>query len=123
MNSAPAKVDAVYPSVSIVAENPVAVGAHQAGNGHWRNWPRPTRDYLYSDEAQEIAVHMLNAAARAPRRCQSGTRPPSSRSGSLPWPGTLAARSEARNLRTSQRRRPVLTKSEKREVAFMTVPP
>jgi sulfate transport system substrate-binding protein len=50
------KVDAIHPSISIVAENPVAVverTVNKKGNG---DLAKAYLNYLYSDEAQEIAA-------------------------------------------------------------------
>jgi len=50
------KVDAVHPSISILTENPVAVverSVSKKGNGELA---KAYLDYLYSDEAQEIAA-------------------------------------------------------------------
>ena len=50
------KVDAVHPSVSIVAENPVAVGERTVAKKGTGEVAKAYLDYLYSDEAQEIAA-------------------------------------------------------------------
>ena len=50
------KVDAVYPSVSIVAENPVAVVERTVVKKGSAQLAKAYLDYLYSDEAQEIAA-------------------------------------------------------------------
>jgi sulfate transport system substrate-binding protein len=50
------KVDAIHPSISILSENPVAVverSAAKKGNGELA---KAYLDYLYSEEAQEIAA-------------------------------------------------------------------
>lgn len=60
------KVDAVYPSVSIIAENPVAVverTVNKKGTGELAN---AYLNYLYSDEGQEIAAkHALRPRSAA----------------------------------------------------------
>lgn len=50
------KVDAVYPSVSITAENPVAVVERTVAKKGTAELAKAYLDYLYSDEAQEIAA-------------------------------------------------------------------
>ena len=50
------KVDAVHPSVSIVAENPVAVVERTVAKKGTAEVAKAYLDYLYSDEAQEIAA-------------------------------------------------------------------
>jgi sulfate transport system substrate-binding protein len=50
------KVDVVYPSVSILVENPVAVVERTVKKKHTEALAKAYLDYLYSDEAQEIAV-------------------------------------------------------------------
>ncbi|MBY0454583.1 MAG: sulfate ABC transporter substrate-binding protein [Burkholderiaceae bacterium] len=50
------KVDAVYPSSSIVAENPVAVVERTVAKKGTEALAKAYLDYLYSDEAQEIAA-------------------------------------------------------------------
>ena len=50
------KVDAVHPSVSIVAENPVAVVERTIAKKGTAEVAKAYLDYLYSDEAQEIAA-------------------------------------------------------------------
>jgi sulfate transport system substrate-binding protein len=50
------KVDAVYPSVSIMAENPVAVVERTVAKKGTAQLAKAYLDYLYSDEAQEIAA-------------------------------------------------------------------
>ena len=50
------KVDAIYPSVSIVAENPVAVVERTVAKKGTTQLAKAYLDYLYSDEAQEIAA-------------------------------------------------------------------
>ena len=50
------KVDAVYPSSSIVAENPVAVVERTVAKKGTGELAKAYLDYLYSDEGQEIAA-------------------------------------------------------------------
>ncbi|WP_422622510.1 sulfate ABC transporter substrate-binding protein [Rhodoferax ferrireducens] len=50
------KVDAVHPSVSIIAENPVAVVERTAAKKGAGDLAKAYLNYLYSDEAQEIAA-------------------------------------------------------------------
>ena len=50
------KVDAVYPSASIVAENPVAVVERTVAKKGTGELAKAYLDYLYSEEAQEIAA-------------------------------------------------------------------
>jgi sulfate transport system substrate-binding protein len=50
------KVDAVHPSSSIVAENPVAVVERTVARKGTGELAKAYLDYLYSDEAQEIAA-------------------------------------------------------------------
>ena len=63
------KVDAIHPSSSIVAENPVAVVERTVAKKGTAALAKAYLDYLYSDEAQEIAAkHALrprNAAILA----------------------------------------------------------
>ena len=57
------KVDAVYPSVSIIAENPVAVVERTVAKKGTAELAKAYLEYLYSDEAQEIAAkHALRPA-------------------------------------------------------------
>lgn len=60
------KVDAVYPSVSILVENPVAIVERTVAKKHTEALAKAYLDYLYSDEAQEIAVkHALRPRSPA----------------------------------------------------------
>lgn len=60
------KVDAVYPSVSITAENPVAVVERTVAKKGSSELARAYLDYLYSDEAQEIAArHAIRPRSEA----------------------------------------------------------
>ena len=60
------KVDVVYPSVSIVAENPVAVVERTVAKKGTATLAKAYLDYLYSDEAQEIAAkHAIRPRSEA----------------------------------------------------------
>ena len=60
------KVDAVYPSISIVAENPVAVVERTVNKKGTGDLARAYLAWLYSDEAQEIAAkHALRPRSAA----------------------------------------------------------
>ena len=60
------KVDAVYPSVSITAENPVAVVERTVAKKGSGDLAKAYLDYLYSDEAQEIAAkHAIRPRSEA----------------------------------------------------------
>ena len=60
------KVDAVYPSVSITAENPVAVVERTVAKKGTAELAKDYLDYLYSDEAQEIAArHAIRPRSEA----------------------------------------------------------
>jgi sulfate transport system substrate-binding protein len=50
------KVDAIHPSISIVAENPVAVVERTVAKKGTAEQARAYLNFLYSDEAQEIAA-------------------------------------------------------------------
>jgi sulfate transport system substrate-binding protein len=50
------KVDAVHPSISLLTENPVAVVDRTAAKKGNSEFAKAYLDYLYSDEAQEIAA-------------------------------------------------------------------
>jgi sulfate transport system substrate-binding protein len=50
------KVDAIHPSISIVAENPVAVVERTVNKKGSGDLAKAYLNYLYSDEAQEIAA-------------------------------------------------------------------
>ncbi len=50
------KVDAIHPSVSIIAENPVAVVERTVAKKGTGELAKAYLNYLYSDEAQEIAA-------------------------------------------------------------------
>jgi sulfate/thiosulfate transport system substrate-binding protein len=60
------KVDAVHPTSSIVAENPVAVVERTVSKKGTADLAKAYLDYLYSDEAQEIAAkHALRPRSSA----------------------------------------------------------
>ncbi len=60
------KVDAVYPSVSITAKNPVAIVERTVAKKGTGELAKAYLDYLYSDEAQEIAArHAIRPRAEA----------------------------------------------------------
>jgi len=60
------KVDAVYPSVSITAENPVAVVERTVAKKGTAELARAYLEYLYTDEAQEIAArHAIRPRSEA----------------------------------------------------------
>ncbi|MES1980026.1 MAG: sulfate ABC transporter substrate-binding protein [Pseudomonadota bacterium] len=60
------KVDAIYPSISIVAENPVAVVERTVNKKGTAELAKAYLDYLYSDEGQEIAArHALRPRSPA----------------------------------------------------------
>ncbi len=60
------RVDAVHPSVSIIAENPVAVVERTVTKKGSGELAKVYLDYLYSDEAQEIAAkHALRPRSSA----------------------------------------------------------
>ncbi|MGE8321430.1 MAG: sulfate ABC transporter substrate-binding protein [Comamonas sp.] len=60
------KVDAVYPSSSITAENPVAVVERTVGKKGTAELAKAYLDYLYSDEGQEIAAkHAIRPRSEA----------------------------------------------------------
>lgn len=60
------KADAVYPSVSVLAENPVAVVERTVAQKGTAALARAYLDYLYSDEAQEIAArHAIRPRSEA----------------------------------------------------------
>ena len=60
------KVDAIHPSVSIIAENPVAVVERTVAKKGTGELAKAYLDYLYSEEAQEIAAkHALRPRSAA----------------------------------------------------------
>jgi len=60
------KVDAVYPAISILAENPVAVVERTVAKKGTAELAKAYLDHLYSDEGQEIAArHALRPRSQA----------------------------------------------------------
>jgi sulfate transport system substrate-binding protein len=60
------KVDAIHPSISILAENPVAVVERTVAKKGTGDLAKAYLNYLYSDEAQEIAAkHALRPTNQA----------------------------------------------------------
>ncbi|ALK89922.1 sulfate ABC transporter substrate-binding protein [Limnohabitans sp. 63ED37-2] len=71
------KVDAIHPSISIVAENPVAVVERTVAKKGTGELAKAYLDHLYSDEAQEIAAkHALRPRNPAILRKHANTFKP-----------------------------------------------
>ena len=71
------KVDAVHPSISIVAENPVAVVERTVNKKGSAALAKAYLDFLYSDEAQEIAArHALRPVNAAILKKYAGSLKP-----------------------------------------------
>ena len=71
------KVDAVHPSISIVAENPVAVVERTVAKKGTAELAKAYLDHLYSEEAQEIAAkHALRPRSPAILKKHSATFKP-----------------------------------------------
>lgn len=71
------KVQAVYPSSSIIAENPVAVVERTVAKKGTATLAKEYLDYLYSDEAQEIAAqHALRPRSEAVLKKHAATFKP-----------------------------------------------
>jgi len=71
------KVDAIHPSSSLVTENPVAVVERTVAKKGTGDLARAYLDYLYSDEAQEIAAkHALRPRNPAILKKYAGTFKP-----------------------------------------------
>ena len=71
------KVDAVHPSISIVAENPIAVVERTVAKKGTGELAKAYLDYLYSEEAQEIAAkHALRPRNAAVLKKYSATFKP-----------------------------------------------
>ena len=71
------KVDAVYPSISIVAENPVAIVERTVAKKGTADLAKAYLDYLYSDEGQEIAAkHALRPRSETVLKKYSNTFKP-----------------------------------------------
>ena len=66
------KVDAIHPSVSIVAENPVAVVERTVAKKGTADLAKAYLDFLYSDEGQEIAARHAHPPA-LPGRAEAST--------------------------------------------------
>jgi sulfate/thiosulfate transport system substrate-binding protein len=71
------KVDVVYPSISIVAENPVAVVERTVAKKGTAQLAKDYLQYLYSDEGQEIAAkHSIRPRSPAVLKKYVGTFKP-----------------------------------------------
>jgi len=71
------KVDVVYPSISIVAENPVAVVERTAAKKGTGELAKAYLQFLYSDEGQEIAAkHSIRPRSPAVLKKYAGTFKP-----------------------------------------------
>jgi len=71
------KVDAVYPSISIVAENPVAVVERTVAKKGTAEVAKAYLDHLYSEEGQEIAAkHALRPRSQAVLKRHAATFKP-----------------------------------------------
>jgi sulfate/thiosulfate transport system substrate-binding protein len=71
------KVDTVYPSISVLAENPVAVVERTVAKKGTGQLAKDYLDYLYSDEGQEIAArHALRPRSQAILKKYSATFKP-----------------------------------------------
>jgi sulfate transport system substrate-binding protein len=71
------KVDVVYPSISIVAENPVAVVERTVAKKGTAELAKAYLQYLYSDEGQEIAAkHSIRPTSPAILKKYSNTFKP-----------------------------------------------
>ncbi|WP_137893625.1 sulfate ABC transporter substrate-binding protein [Ramlibacter sp. 2FC] len=71
------KVDAIHPSISIVAENPVAVVERTVAKKGTGELAKAYLDYLYSEEAQEIAAkHAMRPRSEAVLKKHAATFKP-----------------------------------------------
>jgi sulfate transport system substrate-binding protein len=71
------KVDAVYPSISVLAENPVAVVERTVDKKGTADVAKAYLDFLYSEEGQEIAArHALRPRSQAVLKKYAGTFKP-----------------------------------------------
>lgn len=71
------KVDSVYPSISILAENPVAVVERTTAKKGTGELAKAYLDYLYSEEGQEIAAkHALRPRSQAVLKKHAATFKP-----------------------------------------------
>lgn len=70
------KVDVVYPSISIVAENPVAVVERTVAKKGTGDLAKAYLNFLYSDEGQEIAAkHYIRPSSEAVLKKHSKFKP------------------------------------------------
>ena len=70
------KVDAVYPSISVVADNPVAVVERTVAKKGTAELAKAYLNFLYSDEGQEIAAkHYIRPANEAVLKKHSKFKP------------------------------------------------
>lgn len=70
------KVDAVYPSISIVAENPVAVVERTVAKKGTGDLAKAYLNFLYSEEGQEIAAkHYIRPSSEAVLKKHSKFKP------------------------------------------------
>ena len=71
------KVDVVYPSISILAENPVAVVERTVAKKGTADLAKAYLDFLYTDEAQEIAArHSIRPHSQAIQKKYAATFKP-----------------------------------------------
>jgi sulfate/thiosulfate transport system substrate-binding protein len=71
------KVDVVYPSISIIAENPVAVVERTVAKKGTAELAKTYLNFLYSDEGQEIAAkHHIRPRSQAILKKYAGTFKP-----------------------------------------------
>ncbi|EGI78538.1 sulfate ABC transporter substrate-binding protein [Hylemonella gracilis] len=71
------QVEAVYPSISVVAENPVAVVERTVAKKGTADVAKAYLDFLYTDEAQEIAAkHALRPTSQAVLKKNAATFKP-----------------------------------------------
>jgi sulfate transport system substrate-binding protein len=71
------KVDVVYPSISIIAENPVAVVERTVAKKGTGELAKAYLQYLYSDEGQEVAAkHSIRPRSPAVLKKYAGTFKP-----------------------------------------------
>ncbi|MGJ7489886.1 sulfate ABC transporter substrate-binding protein [Variovorax sp. ZT4R33] len=71
------KVDAVYPSISVLAENPVAIVERTVAKKGTAEVAKAYLDFLYSEEGQEIAAkHALRPRSPAVLKKYAGTFKP-----------------------------------------------
>ncbi|MFO6419414.1 sulfate ABC transporter substrate-binding protein [Hylemonella sp. W303a] len=71
------QVEAVYPSISVVAENPVAIVERTVAKKGTADVAKAYLDFLYTDEAQEIAAkHALRPTSQAVLKKNAATFKP-----------------------------------------------